>query len=100
MAALTQFHRQAKGLVSSRRELTQQKEYEAANAEILKGLLSYLKYLYTAGEISDAAYKVLVSKALTLFVENAISSRMDQVLNELNVPLAKASETLLEALLE
>ena len=53
--------------------------YEAVNKEALKGIISYLSYLYTEGEISDRAYKALVSQVLSTYVNNSVSFEVEKV---------------------
>lgn len=82
------------------RKLSQQREYESVNAEALKGILSYLKYLYTEDEISDEVYRVLVSQVLSTFVENTISLKIERVFEDIDFTLEKASEALLMNMLD
>lgn len=77
------------------RKLSQRREYESVNLEAFKGIMSYLKYLYTQGEISDKAYKVLVSQLLSTFVENTISLKVEKIFDDIEITLEKASEMLL-----
>ena len=91
--------RARKAKESSRGRLLAGSDYEAVNVEALKGILSYLKYLYTEGEISDKAYEVLVSQALSTFVQNRISLRVEKVFDEIDVTLGEVSEVLLSDIL-
>lgn len=77
----------------------QTRNYEKANLEALKGILSYLKYLSSEGEISDKAYEVLVSQVLSTFVENAVSLKVEKVFNELGITLDEANEVFLTDIL-
>ncbi|BAU12034.1 hypothetical protein LEP3755_25620 [Leptolyngbya sp. NIES-3755] len=78
---------------------SQRREYEAVNVEALKGILSYLKYLYTEDEISDEVYKILVSQVFSTFVENTISLRIESVFEDVDFTLKKVSEALLTDML-
>lgn len=81
------------------RKLSQKREYEAVNVEALKGIMSYLKYLYTEGEISDKAYKVLVAQVISTFAENTISLKIEKIFDDIDITLEKASEMLLADIL-
>lgn len=72
-----------------------ERDYEAANVEALKGIISYLKYLYTEGEISDKAYQTLVSQVLSTFVENSVRLKVEQMFDEVDAALKEANEVLL-----
>ncbi|MBW4435256.1 MAG: hypothetical protein KME28_26975 [Pelatocladus maniniholoensis HA4357-MV3] len=76
-----------------------EREYEAVNVEALKGILSYFKYLYAEGEISDKAYEALVSQALSTFVKNTISLKIETMFDEIDVTFKQASEALLTKIL-
>ncbi len=65
----------------------QERDYEAANLEALKGIVSYLKYLYMEREISEKAYQALVSQALSNFVENSVRLKVEQMFGEVDVVL-------------
>jgi hypothetical protein len=80
-------------------KLSQRRGYEAVNVEALKGILSYLKYFYAEGEISYEAYKVLVSQALSTFVENVISLKVERVFDDIDITLEKANEVFLTDIL-
>jgi len=100
MTKLTKSVRRAKKTVEfTHPRLYQRQDYESFNSEALKGILGYLKYLYLEGEISDRAYKVLVSYALSTFVENLISPKLDIVFNDVDLALREASESLLADIL-
>lgn len=77
----------------------QERDYEAVNVEALKGIISYLKYLYMEEEISDKAYKTLVSQVLSTFVENAIGLKVEQMFDEVNTTFKEANEVLLSNIL-
>lgn len=62
-------------------------EPEAVNIEALRGITSYLGYLYAEGEISDRAYKALVSQVLSTFVENSIRFKVERILDKLEKAL-------------
>jgi len=83
----------------TRSNLQQERDYEAVNLEALKGIVSYLNYLYAQGEISDKAYKALVSQVLSTFVENTIHLKVEQMLGEVNAALQEANEVLLKNIL-
>lgn len=83
----------------SRRKLSQNREYEAVNIEVLKGILSYLKYLHIESEISDEAYKVLSSHTLSTFIENTINLKVERIFDAIDMTLEKASEVLLTDIL-
>lgn len=85
--------------IFNRRRVLIDREYEAANMVALKGILSYLKYLYTEGEISDKAYRVLVSQVLSTFVENTVSFKIERVSDYIDAALREASEVLLSDIL-
>jgi hypothetical protein len=55
-------------------------EFRSLNAKNLKGLLSYLTYLYTEGEISEKAFEALVRHAYSIYVENEIEGRIQKML--------------------
>jgi hypothetical protein len=74
-------------------------DYETVNEEALKGVLGYLKHLYMEGEISDKAYRVLVSYALSTFVENTVSHQLDLLFDDIDVTFREASKSLLADLL-
>jgi len=76
-----------------------ERDYEAVNLEALKGIVSYLNYLYTEGEISDKAYKALVSQVLSTFVENTIHLKVEQMLDEVDAAFQEANEVLLNNIL-
>lgn len=86
-------------LESSRNKLSQRREHEAVNIEALKGIMTYLKYLYTEGEISEKAYKALISQVLSTFAENMISLKVERIFDDIDVILGKASEVLLTDIL-
>ncbi|MFQ4135294.1 hypothetical protein PGN35_003150 [Nodosilinea sp. PGN35] len=75
------------------------REPEAINTEALRGIISYLSYLYSEGEISDKAYKALVSQVLSTFVENSIRFKIERILDKLDQELEKAEEVLLDDIL-
>ncbi|PZV15535.1 MAG: hypothetical protein DCF21_11650 [Leptolyngbya sp.] len=75
------------------------REPEAVNIEALRGIISYLDYLYTEGEISDRAYKALVSQVLSTFVENSIQFKVERILDRFGKELEKAEEALLNDIL-
>lgn len=87
--------RTQKTMESSYQRMSQKQGYESFNAESLKGILGYLKYLYAEGEISDEAYKVLASYALSTFVEDTVSLRLGMVFDNIDLALREASESLL-----
>lgn len=100
MATLTRQVKRLKGVgKSSPSRFLQEREYEAVNAEALRGIVSYLQYLYSEGEISDKAYKALVSQALYTFVENSVQLKVEQTLNEVSTTLQEANEVLLNKIL-
>lgn len=69
---------------------------EAVNSEALRGIISYLNYLYTDGEISDGAYKALVSQVISTFVENSTEFKIERILDKV---LEEAEEALLSDIL-
>jgi len=70
-------------------------DYEAANLEALSGMVSYLKYLYMEGEISDQAYQTLVSEALSIFVENSVTLKIDRAFDNIDSVLQQVDEMIL-----
>lgn len=78
---------------------SREQEYEAVNTEALRGILSYLKYLYAEGEISDKAYQALVSQALSTFVENSVYSKVNLMLGTIDHALEEVEEVLLSDIL-
>jgi hypothetical protein len=100
MATLTKRTRDFRGVRGlARPSFLQENDYEGANLEALRGIISYLNYLYTEGEISDKAYKTLVSQILSTFVENAIHFKVEQMLGEVDATLKEANEVLLKNIL-
>lgn len=100
MATLTKRVKRLKGSgksVSTR--LVQEREYEAVNMEALRGIVSYLQYLYSEGEISDKAYKALIAQALRTFVENSVQLKVERTLSEVDTALQEANEVLLNKIL-
>jgi uncharacterized sodium:solute symporter family permease YidK len=87
----------ARGLVHSSFRKTH--EAEVVNTEALRGIISYLGYLYTEGEISDNAYRALVSQVLSTFVENSIQFKVERMLDMLEQELEEAEEVLLSDIL-
>lgn len=83
----------ARGLV--RPSLMKRHEAEAVNTDALRGIIAYLGYLYAEGEISDNAYKALVSQVLSTFVENSIQFKVEWILDRLDKELEEAEEALL-----
>ena len=70
---------------------------EAANAEALQGLLAYLKYLHSEGEISEGAYKTLISQALSTFAKNATYFRVEHLLEDVDDALEEVSQVILNS---
>lgn len=75
-------------------------DFAASNLERLKIVISYFSYLNAKGEISDKAFKALVRYACSIFVENALESRIEQVLEQklirfLNTKLSSTLEEFL-----
>lgn len=99
MATLTRRtkSKSAKGLALS--SSPKGREPENINTEALKGIISYLGYLYAEGEISDRAYKALISRVLSTFVENSIQFKVERILDRLDKELEKAEEALLNDIL-
>lgn len=64
-----------KDTVSSKNYLT------SLNVEKLKSVLSYFSYLQSTGEISDKAFETLVSYACSIFIENEVEAKVQQVLD-------------------
>lgn len=60
----------------------QTSKFRSLNAKNLKGLLSYLSYLYTEGEISDKAFESLVRHAYSVYVENEIEAKIQKMLKQ------------------
>lgn len=57
-------------------------ELTASNLERLKIVISYFSYLNANGEISDKAFKALVRYACSIFIENEVESRVEEVLEQ------------------
>ncbi|MEH2458296.1 hypothetical protein [Nostoc sp.] len=83
----------------ARNRSSREREYQAVNVEALKGILSYFNYLYAEGEISDKAYKALVSQALSTFINNIVTLKVEKVFDEVDVTLREVNEALLNDLL-
>lgn len=56
--------------------------FRSLNARNLKGLLSYLTYLYTEGEISEKAFESLVRHAYSVYVENEMEAKIQKILKQ------------------
>ena len=48
----------------------------------LQKTIAYFSYLYTQGEITEKALKVLVSYACSVFIENEIESRFQMIFEQ------------------
>lgn len=83
----------------TRSSFLKEREYEVVNVEALRGIISYLKYLYAEGEINDSAYKALVSQVLSTFVENSIHFKVERMFDEVDEALEEANEVLLSNIL-
>ena len=82
-----------------RHRFMKRREAEAINTDALRGIVAYLGYLYTEGEISDNAYKALVSQVLSTFVENSIQFKVERMLDRLDKELEEFGEALLNDIL-
>ena len=51
----------------------------------LKIVISYFSYLNAKGEISEQAFKELVSYACSIFIENELESRVEEVLEKKSI---------------
>lgn len=100
MATLTKQVKNFRGARKlARSGFLQERDYEAVNVEALNGIISYLKYLYAKGEISDKAYQALVSQVISTFVENTIRLKVERMFDEVNAALNEANELLLSNIL-
>ncbi|HEY9848569.1 MAG TPA: hypothetical protein V6D28_03855 [Leptolyngbyaceae cyanobacterium] len=71
-------------------------ELATSNLERLKIVISYFSYLNANGEISDKAFKTLVRYACSIFIENEVELRVEEVLEQKVLQLwqTKMSSTL------
>ena len=51
----------------------------------LKIVISYFSYLNAKGEISEQAFKALVRYACSIFIENELESRVEEVLEKKSI---------------
>ena len=105
MSVLSQKHKlphRPKAISQRQSQLTgseREKAQEETNAEALKALLAYIKHLYSEGEISDAAYKTLITGALATFVKNSIYFRVEHLLEDIDNALDEVSQVVLLSIL-
>ncbi|MBH8573270.1 hypothetical protein I8752_09615 [Nostocaceae cyanobacterium CENA369] len=59
---------------------SKQYSFTSLNVEKLKGALSYFSHLHTTGEISDKAFETLVNHACSIFIENEVEFRVNEVI--------------------
>ena len=100
MATLTKRGKNfGKGQELARLQLLQERDSESINLEAFKGAMSYLKYLYAKGEMSDKTYETLIAQVLSIFVENSIRLKVERMLIEVDAIYSEANTTLLRNIL-
>lgn len=57
-------------------------EFTASNLARLKIAISFFSYLNTKGEISDRAFKALVRYACSIFIDNEVELRVEELLDK------------------
>ena len=79
----------------TRAGFSKERDYITVNQEALKGIITYLEYLYTEGEISEKAYKTLVAQILSTFVENSIHFKVERMFDRVYNALEEAKDVIL-----